>query len=203
MEEIGEGRDSNLPQWLVDRWNLIFRVAMPTVVLVFVAIGAVLWLTGRFEVETVGYPGVWLLSFIGAASIFIPVPGLAAVCLAATPAFGLNLLFIGVLAGSAEAIGEMTGYMAGVTGRGVVSRHRWYPAVQRHLQRRGGPILFGLSIFPNPLFDVVGIAAGSTGYPVRKFLLLLLVSKTIKSTGIAYGCYYGIGFVQGLVRGAG
>ena len=161
------------------------------VVLAFVVIGLITWLFGQFDLKSVGFTGVWILSFIGSASIVVPVPGLAAVCVAGTPEIGLNPVAIGVLAGSAEALGEMTGYLAGVTGRNFVARHSWYPRIQEWMRRHGGVFLFVMSIIPNPAFDIVGIAAGSIAYPLRRFLAILFVAKSIKSTGVAYACYYG------------
>ena len=185
-----------LQRWLVEHRDGVVRAALLTVVAVFVSTGIGLWVAGAFRLESVGYPAVWFLSFIGAASIFVPVPGLAAVCVAATPAFGLNPLAIGVLAGSAEALGEMTGYMAGLSGKSVVQRHWLYERVHGLLLRRGGLILFLLSVVPNPLFDIVGIAAGTISYPIRKFLFYVFVAKSIKSTGIAYACMLGVEWIQ-------
>ena len=79
--------------------------------------------------ESAGYTGIWLAAFVGAA-FFLPVGALAAVCVAATPAVGLNPLVVGVVAGSAEALGELTGYAAGVGGKGLLARSRFYPRVQ-------------------------------------------------------------------------
>jgi membrane protein YqaA with SNARE-associated domain len=48
------------------------------------------------------------------------------------------------------------------------------------------------AIIPNPFFDVLGIAAGSIGYPIKRFLGVVFIAKSIKSTGIAYLCFLGI-----------
>ena len=191
-------RLSPAQRWLINNRELLTRVVPLAVVAVFVAIGLVLWLTDRLEYDSVGLAGVWFFSFIGAASIFVPIPGLAAVCVAASPAVGLNPLVIGVVAGSAEAIGELTGYLAGMSGRGLFQRSRFYPRFRDLLIRRGGLILFFGSIVPNPFFDIMGIAAGSILYPIRKFLIYLFISKTIKSTGVAYACLWGIKWIQDL-----
>ena len=177
--------------WLEQNRDLVFRAAILVVVVAFMVLGLVTWLLGQFELKTVGFAGVWILSFIGSASIIIPVPGLAAVCLAGTPEVGLHPVAIGVVAGSAEALGEMTGYLAGVSGRNFVARHKWYPRIQEWMRRYGIVFLFVMSVIPNPTFDIVGIAAGSIAYPVRRFLAILFVAKSIKSTGVAYACYYG------------
>ena len=185
--------------WVIERQGPLTRLVPLAVIILFLAVATILWVTGKFEVESVGYPGVWFFSFIGAASVFVPVPGLLAVCVAASPAVGLNPLAVGIIAGSAEALGELTGYLAGLSGRGVLERNRFYPRFRELLLKRGGLILFFGSVVPNPLFDVLGIAAGSILYPVRKFLFYIFIAKSIKSTGIAYACYWGITWVEDLI----
>lgn len=182
--------------WLVRNRGLLARAAVLGVVAGIVCIGVVMWATGQFKTAAIGYPTVWLFSFIGAASVIIPLPAPAGVCIGATPAFDLNPLLIGLLSGTAEVLGELTGYVAGLTGRSMVQRHAWYPRVRGWVERRGALVLFCASVVPNPLFDIVGIAAGSIGYPLQKFIPVVFVSKSIKSTGIAFACYHGIGFIQ-------
>ena len=165
-----------------------------------IAMGLGIWLTGSFNVATIGYAGVWLLAFVGAASILIPIPGTAAACVAAAPAIGLNPLLIGIISGSAEALGELSGYLAGVGGRDVLQKNRFYPRIRRLILKRGGLILFLAGAIPNPVFDVAGMAAGSAGYPVRKFIPVVFVAKAIKSTWIAFACYAGIGWIESFLR---
>ena len=177
--------------WLSNNRERVFRIGLITLVIGFIIAGLTLWLTGSLNTENIGYSGVWIISFIAAGSLFLPIPGPAAVCVAAAPDLGLNPLYIGLVSASAEALGEMTGYMAGLSGRSVFERSKYYPRFHSLLVRRGGVILFIGSAVPNPLFDVLGIAAGSIGYPIKKFLTVVFVGKAIKSTGIAYLCVWG------------
>lgn len=178
--------------WLSNNRDRVFQVGLITFVVTFVIVGVTLWLTDSLNLENIGYGGVWIVSFIAAGSIILPIPGPAAVCIAAAPALGLNPLFIGIVSASAEALGEMTGYMAGLSGRSILERNKHYPKVHSLLLRRGGIILFVGGVIPNPLFDVLGIAAGSIGYPIKRFLAVVFVAKAIKSTAIAYLCFMGI-----------
>lgn len=178
-----------------------FRLAAITFVLLFIAFAAVMWTTGQLDRTALGLPGIWVVSFIGAGSIFLPVPALAAICVSAAPAVGLNPLAIGFVAGSAEALGELTGYMAGLSGNAFLERRRIYPRFRQWLITRGALAIFVLSAIPNPAFDIVGLAAGGLRYPIPRFLVLVFLGKVVKSTGIGYGCYLGVGFVQELVRG--
>ncbi|HIF72441.1 MAG TPA: DedA family protein [Dehalococcoidia bacterium] len=185
--------------WLSKNKETAFRFGLLAFVIAFVIVGTTLWLTDSLNLENLGYGGVWIVSFIAAGSIILPVPGPAAVCIAAAPDLGLNPLLIGLISASAEALGEMTGYIAGLSGRSLLERNKYYPKMHSMVKKRGGLILFFGAIIPNPLFDVIGIAAGSTGYPIKRFLAVVFVAKTIKSTGIAYACFWGIDWIQGIV----
>ena len=165
----------------------------------FTAAALGLWLTGSLSLQNAGYGGVWLVAFIGASSVFIPIPSFAAICAAAAPNFGLDPLVLGLLAGSAEGLGEMTGYLTGVGGRRLAQKSPLYPIVQHLVEFHGGPILFVLSAVPNPLIDFMGIAAGSTGYPAWKFLTIVATGKLIKSVWVVYACHLGIGWITRLV----
>jgi membrane protein YqaA with SNARE-associated domain len=191
------GRDlTGLQLWLSQNREKTMRISITVFVIGFVIVGVTLWLTASLNLENVGYGGVWIVSFIAAGSIILPVPGPAAVCIAAAPNLGLNPLIIGIVSASAEALGEMTGYLAGISGRTLLERNKYYPRVHSLVRRRGGIILFIGAIIPNPLFDVIGIAAGSIGYPIKRFLAVVFVAKAIKSTGIAYVCFWGIDWLE-------
>ena len=176
--------------WLVQHQKFLTRVTPLLISIVFVATGLVLWTTGTFNIETAGYTSIWFLAFIGAALVFLPVSALAAVCVAAT--VDLNPFLIAVVAASAEAIGELTGYLAGMGGKAVFERNRFYLRFKNLFLRYAALTLFLGSIIPNRLFDIMGVAAGSILYPVRRFLLLVFIGKTIKFTWVALGCYYGM-----------
>ena len=175
---------------LVQHQKFLTRVTPLLISIVFVATGLVLWTTGTFNIETAGYTSIWFLAFIGAALVFLPVSSLAAVCVAAT--VDLNPFLIAVVAASAEAVGELTGYLAGMGGKAVFERNRFYLRFKNLFSRYAALTLFFGSIIPNPLFDIMGVAAGSILYPVRRFLLLVFIGKTIKFTWVALGCYYGV-----------
>jgi len=151
---------------------------------------------GIFEVKFVGYVGVWMFSLFSAASLFIPLPGPAVVCGFASPDLGLSPILIGIVSGSAEALGELTGYFAGSGGKKILRRNRFYPKFNQLLLHFGGFSIFLSAVVPNPLFDVMGVAAGSAGYPLRKFVFYVFIAKSIKSIGIAYGCFWGISQIK-------
>ncbi len=142
------------------------------------------------DIRTVGYVGVLVLSFVGSASILIPVPGIAAVC-AGPSIVGLSPVIVALVASVGEAFGELSGYLIGFSGRGFADKNRFYPRIERWMQDRGGLALFLASSVPNPFFDLIGIAGGTLKYPVWRFLLAVWAGKMVKSLLIAYTCFFG------------
>jgi len=147
-----------------------------------------------------GYPGIFLIGFFSSASIALPVPGLASVC-AGGSILGLHPLLVGLVTGLGEALGELTGYFAGLGGRGLVEGQGWYRRVSAWVRRRGDLALFLLSAVPNPLFDLAGIAAGGLRFPWPRFLVAVWLGKTVKGVWVAYACALGLGWALRFVQG--
>ena len=136
-----------------------------------------------------GYGGIFLINVVGSASILMPSPAVASVLgggallddFLGVPAF----IWVGLVAGTGEALGEFTGYAAGYGGRIIFENRPEYARVQRWMERRGTLTMFLLSIFPNPLFDLAGVAAGAVRMPIRRFFPAVLAGKVIKDTYLA------------------
>ncbi len=140
-----------------------------------------------------GYPGVFLVSLAGNATVIFPAPSLAVVF-----AMGavLKPILVGLAAGVGEALGELTGYLAGFSGRAIVEDQARYERMTRWMERNGALTVFFLSLIPNPFFDVAGMAAGALKYPVWRFLLFCWAGKTIKTTLIALAGAQSITFIE-------
>jgi membrane protein YqaA with SNARE-associated domain len=135
------------------------------------------------QLAAIGYPGIFLVSLLGNATIILPAPSLALVFAMGS---ALPPLLVGLSAGIGEALGELTGYAAGVGGRGVIEDQRMYDRLQDWMQHRGGITVFVLSAIPNPFFDLAGIAAGTLRYPLWRFLLFCWSGKTLKTVLVAW-----------------
>ncbi len=171
-----------------------FLRAVSVAVVLSLIVAVVVFRNHLPQTDSIGYVGVFVLSFLSSASIMVPIPGIAAVC-AGAGLLSLFPLWVAILASVAEALGELSGYLLGYSGRGFARNVRIYPRVERWMERRGFLALMIASSIPNPLFDLVGISAGTLKYPIPKFLASVWVGKLIKSTMIAYACYYGIEWV--------
>jgi membrane protein YqaA with SNARE-associated domain len=144
------------------------------------------------RLASVGYAGIFLVSFMGNATIILPAPSLALVFAMGS---ALPPLFVGLAAGLGEALGELTGYAAGYGGRAIIERQGTYEQLVRRMRRRGGITILVLSIIPNPIFDLAGIAAGTLRYPLWRFLLLCWLGKTIKTVLVAFAGAYSFNVV--------
>jgi membrane protein YqaA with SNARE-associated domain len=135
---------------------------------------------GRFVAY--GYPGIFLISLVANATIILPAPSLALVF-----ALGgvLDPLLVGLAAGLGEALGELTGYLAGYSGRAVIENREIYNRLHGWMSQYGLATIFVLSVFPNPFFDLAGIAAGVLRFPIGYFLLSCWLGKTLKTTAFA------------------
>lgn len=136
-----------------------------------------------------GYAGVFVINLVGSASILLPSPAVASVLgggallsdFLGVPAF----IWVGLIAGLGEALGEFSGYAAGYGGRIIFERRPEYERVHRWMERHGTASMFLLSLFPNPLFDLAGVAAGAVRMPIRRFFLAVLSGKVIKDIYLA------------------
>jgi membrane protein YqaA with SNARE-associated domain len=165
-------------------WRRFVRPALALLLAIGVS-AAVLAISGRVEdFGRYGYAGIFVLSLLASATIIVPAPSLAIVSVMGSI---LNPFAVGACAGAGEAIGELTGYLAGCSGRQVVENRARYEQLVRWTQRYGLWVIFVLSIIPNPLFDLAGIAAGALQIPVRRFLFACWAGKTIKTILFALG----------------
>ena len=178
-----------------DRPTYVKYIPIGIFLAVLAAAGTAFLLRDQFTLDRVGYGGVALSALVASGGIIIPIPALAAVCTAS--AF-LNPLLIGLIAGFAETLGELTGYFLGYSGRAVITQTRLYRRLEAWMRRRGWVLLFLLTVVPNPVFDIAGVAAGALRYSIWRFLGVVLVGKLIKFLTFAYACSYSIEWLTGL-----
>ena len=164
-------------------------------VAVLVIIGVAFLVQDKIEFDQVGYAGLGLTVLVASGGLVLPVPSLATACAAGVL---LNPPYVALVAGTAGALGELTGYFLGYSGRGVLSQNRLYIRTEGWMRRRGWLVLFLLALVPNPLFDVAGIAAGALRYPVWRFLIVVWIGKLGKFLTFAYACAYGVDWLTGL-----
>ena len=168
--------------------SLLLRIVAVAAVIVITVL--VYEIRDRVEqFAALGYPGVFLIALLANATVLLPAPGTAVVF-----ALGsiLNPVWVALAAATGGAIGELTGYLAGVSGHVVLERAASYHRVLPWVQRYGGWAVLGLAALPNPVFDLAGIAAGVVGMPFRRFLLFCWLGQLVKMTSFAFAGRYSV-----------
>ena len=133
--------------------------------------------------ESYGYLGIFVISVLGNATIILPVP----VILTAFFLGGIfNPFLVGIVSALGAKIGELTGYVAGYSGRAIINKEEKLVRVEGWMRKYGLWTIFVLAAIPNPLFDLAGMVSGAGKIPIWKFLLVTLLGKTIKFLVIAF-----------------
>lgn len=130
-----------------------------------------------------GYPGIFLISILANATIIIPIPGILI-----TTAFGavFNPIGVAFAAAGGSALGEVTGYLAGFGGQVIIEKKDWYVRMMAWMKKYGDVTIFALSLIPNPLFDLAGMAAGTLKMPLWRFLIFCFLGKLFKMLIFAF-----------------
>jgi len=135
------------------------------------------------ELKAYGYLGAFLISLILNATVVLPAGNFVVIATlgAALP----SATVVGLAGGAGAAIGEITGYMAGYSGRAIVQKREMYARLEGWVKKWGAWAIFVLSLAPF-FFDLAGMAAGALRLPFWKFLLACWLGRTILYIGIAW-----------------
>jgi membrane protein YqaA with SNARE-associated domain len=152
-----------------------------------------------------GYLGIFLISLLGATSIFVPIPYTVVIfILGGLPTF--DPLLIAVAAGLGSAIGEFSGYLLGVGSRKVIGdRYRKKMDFITKLFKKYGSIaifIFALTPLPD---DLLFIPLGVMRYSLLRAFIPALLGKFVSNLIIAYSGRLSLDIVKTLfgVEGEG
>ena len=165
-------------------WRLtLVRIA---VILAVVGLTVVLFISKDkvAQLGAFGYPGIFLVSVLSNATLILPVPGVIF-----TSAMGavFNPFLVALAAGTGATLGEITGYMAGFSGQGVIENRQWYERVTGWMKRYGDVVILVLAFVPNPVFDIAGMVAGALRMPLWRYFIFSWIGKVGKMLLFAYG----------------
>jgi membrane protein YqaA with SNARE-associated domain len=133
-----------------------------------------------------GYLGIFLISLLGAMSIFVPIPYTIVIfILGASTRF--DPLWIAVAAGAGAAIGEFSGYLIGFGGRKVIGeKYKKKMDFLTKLFKKFGPIaIFVFALTPLP-DDLLFIPLGIMRYSLIRAFIPALLGKFFSNLIIAY-----------------
>lgn len=156
-----------------------------------------LWLDDLFQslrdfAIQYGYVGIFLVSLLGATSIFVPIPSTVVIFVLgglrnSAGNFLFEPLIIAVAAGVGATIGEFSGYLIGYGGRRVIGeKYKHKMDVLMRLFKRFGPvIIFVFALTPLP-DDLIFIPLGVMRYSVLAAFIPALLGKFLSNLIVAY-----------------
>jgi membrane protein YqaA with SNARE-associated domain len=124
-----------------------------------------------------GYPGIFVLAFLAYATVLLPAPGVAVIF---TMGAVFNPIGVALAAGAGAALGELSGYVAGFSGQGIVEHAGIYDRLTKWMKANGPLTILLLSAIPNPFFDIVGVIAGVLRVRLVVFLFCCWIGETLK-----------------------
>jgi len=173
-KQAGVGKGDWLKKRLIPLLTLLLVIA--------ITVGIFLLRERVDELGSYGYWGAFLISMTFNAAIILAAPVLPILCamgIALYPTTGpVGPIIVGLAGGAGAGIGEMTGYMLGYSGRGIVERSQMYKRMEGWVRKWGVLAIFILSLVPF-FFDLVGIAAGVLRIPIWKFWLACWLGRTL------------------------
>ncbi len=164
------------------------------------------WIQG-FSV-LIGYPGAFLISFIGNVTVLFPFPYIAVLFLLGGASAGplgpfyFDPWLLGLFGGVGATIGEMTGYLLGRAGSTYVRSDQtsgFLKYVQKY-PRTTPLIIWFLAVTPAP-DDMLVIPLGIAKYPWKKVLIPQLLGKTMFLMGIAWAGRLGLSWIESILIG--
>jgi len=140
------------------------------------------------ELNAYLYWAPFLISLVFNATVILPAGNIVIISAlgAALPSATVG----GLASGAGAAIGEITSYMAGYSGRGIVEKRKMYTRIEGWVRRWGAVVIFIFSLVPF-VFDLAGIAAGVLRFPFWKFFLLCWLGRTLLYIGVALAGAWG------------
>jgi membrane protein YqaA with SNARE-associated domain len=161
------------------------------------------WLLEWMEqfAQQFNYLGVFIISFIGSASVIVPIPYTIAIFFLGTV---LDPFFIAVSGGLGSALGEFSGYVLGYYGRTVVSeeRQKKMDYMLKVFDRYGPVAIFLFALTPLP-DDLLFIPLGVMRYSFLKTFIPALFGKILMTFILAYSGQQSIELIETLFAGSG
>ncbi|MDI6815281.1 MAG: VTT domain-containing protein [Dehalococcoidales bacterium] len=178
-KQAGVGRE--------DRLNK-FILLLTLLLVIALSVGIFLFKDKVAELGKYGYFGAFLVTLIQNTTVILPIPGV--------PVFALGAVLpsptmVGIAGGTGAVIGEITGFMVGYSGRGIVKSNQTYARLEGWVRRWGTKAIFIFSLIPLFPFDLAGIAAGVLRFPFWKFLLACWLGRILKYICIAWAGAWG------------
>lgn len=148
-----------------------------------------------------GYLGIFAISLAGAMSIIVPVPDTIIIFTLAGLKIGGGWVFAPLLIALAAtlggAIGEVSGYLLGLSSKKVITGKykKNVDFLVKVFDKFGAIAIFAFALTPLP-DDMVFIPLGASRYNPIKAFAPALTGKLLLSIAVAYGGRFSIGIIR-------
>jgi len=141
-----------------------------------------------------GYFGIFLISLIGALSIFFPIPYTVVIF---TLGQSFEPLWIAVAAGLGSAVGEFSGYLLGLGGRKAISEKykKRMDLLVRVFNKFGPVVIFLFALTPLP-DDLLFIPLGVMRYSIVRVFVPAVIGKFCMNLIVAYSGRFSIQIIR-------
>ena len=146
----------------------------------FILLCSILVFVFREEVSKIGefgYLGIFILCFLANLTVFLPAPSIMVVV---SYSQVLSPVLVAIVGALGTTFGEMSGYMLGNAMDNISTK--WKNLIDKisNKIKNAYLIVFIFALLPLPLFDLVGVYAGSKKARVPLFFISCYSGKLIK-----------------------
>lgn len=150
------------------------------IIVCFVVICSILIFVFRDKVTAIGeigYIGIFVLCFLSNLTVFLPAPSLMVVV---SYSQVLSPVLVAIIGALGTTFGEMSGYLLGGAIENISKK--WDKLISWIGSKIGNVylIVFIFALMPLPIFDFVGVYAGSKRVKIPLFFLACYSGKLIK-----------------------
>ncbi len=165
--------------------NKYFTYGLAFIFSIILIVFTFLFQDDLIHLKTWGIAGIFLLNFFSTATIFAPNFSIATVVAGGSVYDPILVAIVATLGG---VLGDSISYLLGHSGRHIFVKKegKFFQAVVRVFHKHGLIAIFIFALIPNPIFDALGILAGSTGYPVKRFIAAMFLGRIIRNISLAY-----------------
>ena len=138
-----------------------------------------------------GYIGCFVINLLASGTVVLPGFGML---ITFTLGGVLNPAIVGAVAGIGEALGAVSAYFTGYSGRGLFrnSSNTLYIRFSDILHRHGSKGIFLMASILNPIYFPFAVFIGMLHFKFPTFFLATWAGRTIKNMVLAYLGYFGL-----------
>lgn len=177
----------------------IFSIVLGVVVGVLFALPYFIFRDKIQDMAALGYIGLFVSCLISNISILLPTSSTIIVIAASLT---LNPWICVVVGGLGTAFGEQASYLCGFVGStGFDNKNKTQKQTLKWFEKKPFLTVFLFALVPLPVFDIVGIIAGSKRMKWWKYTLAAVAGKTLKFLFVIVSIFYILPFMLDKVPG--